>query len=91
MGALYHVRDHRPLQQGLRLLVTKPLSLYLRMVRDHRPLQQGLRPFSKSANESKFSVRDHRPLQQGLRLETIKHSICEYLDMYETIVHYNKD
>ena len=62
MGALYHVRDHRPLQQGLRLLVTKPLSLYLRMVRDHRPLQQGLRlPFYNKfgINKTKYETIFH--------------------------------
>ncbi len=59
------VRDHLPLQQGLRRL--KKVLLRDSEVRDHLPLQQGLRlPFQYIA--IRFStVRDHLPLQQGLR------------------------
>ena len=62
------VRDHIPLQQGLRL---KCIDLVNRChnVRDHIPLQQGLRPFAVLLLEGiLLKVRDHIPLQQGLRL-----------------------
>ena len=67
MGLL--VRDHFPLQQGLR---QSPLGLPagFRRVRDHFPLQQGLRLLG--SNFALFVgdiVRDHFPLQQGLRLK----------------------
>ena len=62
------VRDHRPLQQGLRLIPRVHRSC-LREVRDHRPLQQGLRRFLFLSIRYFFYVRDHRPLQQGLRLK----------------------
>ena len=56
-GSTWIVRDHIPLEQGLRL------GSYLKAhclfgVRDHIPLEQGLR-LSR--------VRDHIPLEQGLR------------------------
>ena len=61
------VRDHRPLQQGLRPVgILK--SFIILNVRDHRPLQQGLRlTVFCSFRSDIFFVRDHRPLQQGLR------------------------
>ena len=61
------VRDHLPLQQGLR-----PISCISDVdscqVRDHLPLQQGLRPSPRGKTMSSLFVRDHLPLQQGLRL-----------------------
>ena len=60
------VRDHLPLQQGLRPLSTR-VSNPQASVRDHLPLQQGLRQHI-SVNETIVNrVRDHLPLQQGLR------------------------
>ena len=42
MNLMYLVRDHIPLEQGLRLY-TKFLDAYKKLVRDHIPLEQGLR------------------------------------------------
>ena len=60
------VRDHIPLEQGLRQLFnnnnkTPPL------VRDHIPLEQGLRRNITEQRRRKYEVRDHIPLEQGLR------------------------
>ena len=83
------VRDHRPLQQGLRLTLLLRAASICEAVRDHRPLQQGLRRNNWAASLRLEDVRDHRPLQQGLRPFTV---FCSFRsDMYETIVHYNKD
>ena len=81
------VRDHLPLQQGLRLTIPVCLPEDLQPVRDHLPLQQGLRQMGAS------------PL--GTRLsgyETIVHynkDLCTVMKFvqtkYETIFHYNKD
>ena len=38
-----HVRDHLPLQQGLRLSSFSVKEINVGWVRDHLPLQQGLR------------------------------------------------
>ena len=43
------VRDHRPLQQGLRLDDFNSV-INISSVRDHRPLQQGLRRFLDNIN-----------------------------------------
>ncbi len=66
---LTYVRDHHPLEQGLR----QPPPHYKEQqysVRDHHPLEQGLR------HQHEFGegglprvVRDHHPLEQGLRLK----------------------
>ena len=64
----YHiVRDHIPLEQGLRLLNLKHYLLEV-LVRDHIPLEQGLRPGRMSHESGVRTVRDHIPLEQGLRL-----------------------
>ena len=61
------VRDHLPLQQGLRRSgASRPMQVS--RVRDHLPLQQGLRLGNRFMREQFYCVRDHLPLQQGLRL-----------------------
>ena len=60
------VRDHIPLEQGLRLDEFKK-RLHLRNVRDHIPLEQGLRLLLLDLLGVKGEVRDHIPLEQGLR------------------------
>ena len=66
MDHLDQVRDHIPLEQGLRhgqgILLRGP-----GFVRDHIPLEQGLRR-NGGAGNTQPNVRDHIPLEQGLRL-----------------------
>ena len=62
------VRDHLPLQQGLRPPIDTWRSAKL-PVRDHLPLQQGLRQCTVQLLHRNRLVRDHLPLQQGLRLK----------------------
>ena len=87
---IYLVRDHLPLQQGLRLSIST-VRVAPSIVRDHLPLQQGLRlPVSALRITFAVTVRDHLPLQQGLR----QYSHCLRglsSHQYETIFHYNKD
>ena len=60
------VRDHIPLEQGLRQLACDTL-IHLLIVRDHIPLEQGLRLRPCAAYPGGAFVRDHIPLEQGLR------------------------
>ena len=63
------VREHIPLEQGLRRLYTRPERRFCRFVREHIPLEQGLRPISIIIVVStSYRVREHIPLEQGLRL-----------------------
>ena len=71
MGYCYNdvkiiVRDHIPLEQGLRLATCSGIVLDF-YVRDHIPLEQGLRLNRTSDVKVSTSVRDHIPLEQGLR------------------------
>ena len=60
------VRDHIPLEQGLRR--TEEVLYDLRpLVRDHIPLEQGLRHSRTYPHTWSYTVRDHIPLEQGLR------------------------
>ena len=61
------VRDHIPLEQGLRLGRLDCDSCH-ESVRDHIPLEQGLRRELKPRSTRSYGVRDHIPLEQGLRL-----------------------
>ena len=66
------VRDHIPLEQGLRLTLVRSSSSSTVAVRDHIPLEQGLRQsVRQSATRLMTYVRDHIPLEQGLRLVEI--------------------
>ena len=62
------VREHIPLEQGLRRLRQRASGCQLCCVREHIPLEQGLRllPFS-SITTLRCMVREHIPLEQGLR------------------------
>ena len=60
------VRDHIPLEQGLRL-VTDYKCMCGALVRDHIPLEQGLRQNQWKRYKNGRNVRDHIPLEQGLR------------------------
>ena len=83
------VRDHLPLQQGLRQ--DWSFSIWnTPVVRDHLPLQQGLRLRQHLMQPDEWRVRDHLPLQQGLRLLPTD-TFAIVLILYETIFHYNKD
>ena len=64
------VRDHIPLEQGLRLNIPPP-SLICRMkVRDHIPLEQGLRPPSPTIDQSILA--SQRPYSIRTRIKTNK-------------------
>ena len=65
--AALNVRDHIPLEQGLRHK-NASVEEWDRKVRDHIPLEQGLRQDNGSHHRSQLCVRDHIPLEQGLRL-----------------------
>ena len=63
------VREHIPLEQGLRRHPTNNKERMISSVREHIPLEQGLRPFKLcSENTVLCIVREHIPLEQGLRL-----------------------
>ena len=72
---LVRVRDHIPLEQGLRL-ITSETTWKFYIVRDHIPLEQGLRPSGSDPGTGSSEVRDHIPLEQGLRLTDIHDSSC---------------
>ena len=64
------VREHIPLEQGLRRLLQCAL-LHWTMVREHIPLEQGLRQFLETRHFiNGLKVREHIPLEQGLRQDT---------------------
>ncbi len=67
-NGLSHVREHLPLQQGLRPAPFPLLWLVRDNVREHLPLQQGLRLLFYGLCGLLGNVREHLPLQQGLRL-----------------------
>ena len=61
------LRDHLPLEQGLRLPPLIDIANGLDL-RDHLPLEQGLRHSEDSEEpEEPAELRDHLPLEQGLR------------------------
>ena len=60
------VRDHIPLEQGLRPFINAILTNE-HSVRDHIPLEQGLRQRPLNLPRIFIVVRDHIPLEQGLR------------------------
>ena len=62
----YIVRDHIPLEQGLRHCAIS-VTYCKTYVRDHIPLEQGLRPSYLAVVIMPNPVRDHIPLEQGLR------------------------
>ena len=61
-----NVRDHIPLEQGLRLNINS-YDEFVKFVRDHIPLEQGLRLDTLNKKLDGTGVRDHIPLEQGLR------------------------
>ena len=69
-----NVRDHIPLEQGLRHYTYGDDSTFDQIVRDHIPLEQGLRQLYMSLLNACCRVRDHIPLEQGLRQDTSFHS-----------------
>ena len=69
------VRDHIPLEQGLRRACGWLPPCPCR-VRDHIPLEQGLRRDLWAPMPSSVSVRDHIPLEQGLRHRGAGHARC---------------
>ena len=65
--AVLAVREHIPLEQGLRLRVLAT-GVGEHTVREHIPLEQGLRlNRCRSDQTCCQSVREHIPLEQGLR------------------------
>ena len=68
---LLFVRDHIPLEQGLRHW-TRATFDPCWSVRDHIPLEQGLRHWTRATFDPCWSVRDHIPLEQGLRQEAVE-------------------
>ena len=60
------VRDHIPLEQGLRPESVAEAESGNTSVRDHITLEQGLRQ-DTGVLKPQLSVRDHIPLEQGLR------------------------
>ena len=81
----HRVRDHIPLEQGLRhsYLIK---AIVITTVRDHIPLEQGLRPKCLQCASGSIYVRDHIPLEQGLRLSH-KEVIDGLNEKSETIFH----
>ena len=61
------VREHIPLEQGLRLFCAIKCFLNYSAVREHIPLEQGLRLDLPRILLSSLIVREHIPLEQGLR------------------------
>ena len=67
---IYLVREHIPLEQGLRLCRKKGFIKLGFIVREHIPLEQGLRLIREVRNLGHHVfVREHIPLEQGLRLQ----------------------
>ena len=67
------VREHIPLEQGLRPLISAALFRASRSVREHIPLEQGLRHHvNDEVGANCPYVREHIPLEQGLRPITTK-------------------
>ena len=78
------VRDHIPLEQGLRPIKVNASSK-VDQVRDHIPLEQGLRRKSSDSISNSIVVRDHIPLEQGLRQNTL--GLLPSRQKSETIFH----
>ena len=85
-----HVRDHIPLEQGLRPGSPASPSTLRFSVRDHIPLEQGLRPAQSSPSWYSTRVRDHIPLEQGLRPVSCLCLLKLQLKHWSSI-HQNKD
>ena len=83
--AMLWVRDHIPLEQGLRLRLQGMTSGHVLNVRDHIPLEQGLRLYKTIIRRIEMFVRDHIPLEQGLRRTGPNDQII--LNVSETIFH----
>ena len=69
-GSTFHqagVREHIPLEQGLRQLVLFYARQPISSVREHIPLEQGLRLRRRFNLAHLRVVREHIPLEQGLR------------------------
>ena len=82
----YKVRDHLPLQQGLRQSSSVRVLSHLPHVRDHFPLQQGLRLLYFD----KFDCMRQRPSSITTRIKTVLFKTSSVVRS-ETILHYNKD
>ena len=67
MNSFWPVREHIPLEQGLRRYHTTDYRRKFLSVREHIPLEQGLRPEILFCYPALDSVREHIPLEQGLR------------------------
>ena len=63
----WDVREHIPLEQGLRLSLATSTTVAI-SVREHIPLEQGLRHELSTEKDVSDFVREHIPLEQGLRL-----------------------
>ena len=61
------IREHIPLEQGLRPISHRvsPLSVFI--IREHIPLEQGLRQLCDISRIHHRHIREHIPLEQGLR------------------------
>ncbi len=68
------VREHIPLEQGLRPLYVK-CYIKIYKVREHIPLEQGLRPNEKIITKGGLTVREHIPLEQGLRRHDLRYQL----------------
>ena len=67
-----NVRDHIPLEQGLRPILYSSCRHPV-VVRDHIPLEQGLRLLEVLLVQfPEQTVRDHIPLEQGLRQHRVR-------------------
>ena len=66
-AALPLVREHIPLEQGLRRHLLLLSCCNALAVREHIPLEQGLRLIKSHQYTSDLGVREHIPLEQGLR------------------------
>ena len=85
------LREHLPLQQGLRPCLILEDEHVTHGLREHLPLQQGLRQPREDSKHLIFSeLREHLPLQQGLRL-VLTFGVNNLHVGSESIFHYNKD
>ena len=82
----YIVRDHIPLEQGLRLLLSASILLRRLSVRDHIPLEQGLRRLG--VFHLGFSKISQRPYSIRTRIKTDKAEAQNpFMEASETIFH----
>ena len=73
VGEISRVREHIPLEQGLRRRMLLEGDVLGISVREHIPLEQGLRRnVTLKTEKVRRGVREHIPLEQGLRRKVLR-------------------